>query len=151
MIIEVEATILCGMTYYKKDAKGQPTNELGAVYSFLYDDEDTSKNALCGSIMQAYGSKDLCADPVKLTYLRNLKRFSRVKILVNAPVGKTGLFVLNDVIVGAPVQQNVAPQTQPMQAQMSMTGAAPQYNASNMQQSAVSGMQPIQDDGNLPF
>ena len=89
MIIELEATILCGMTHYKKDAKGQPASELGAVYSFLYDDEDTSKNALCGSIMQAYGSKDFCTAPVKLPYLRNLKRFSRVKILVNAPIGKT--------------------------------------------------------------
>ena len=139
MIVELEATLLCGMTYYKKDAKGQPTSELGAVYSFLYDDEDTSKNALCGSIMQAYASKDFCADPVKVTYLRNLKRFSRVKLRVNAPIGKTGLFVLNDIFIEAPTQQNIAPQ---MQAQMPMQNAVPQ--------NAIPSMQPINDE-NLPF
>lgn len=136
MIIEIEATLLCGMTYYKKDAKGQPTSELGAVYSFLYDDEDTSKNALCGSIMQAYASKDFCADPVKVTYLRNLKRFSRVKLRVNAPIGKTGLFVLDDIFIEAPQMQAS------MQAQMPMQNAVPQ--------NAIPSMQPVNDE-NLPF
>ena len=143
MIIEIEASVLCGMTYYKKDAKGQPTNEMGASYSFLFDDEDTSNNPLSGSIMQAYASKDLCADPVKMTYLRNLKRFSRVRIQVNAPVGKQGLFVLNDIFVGAACQQNVAPQAQPQ----------PQVQAQQPMQAQPVGMTQLQpvDDERLPF
>ncbi len=102
MLVSLSATVIAGMVYNKKDDKGNQTNELGLMLYLLYDNEDVSKNPLAGTVTLAYGAKSLCADPVKLDYIRKLPRYSTVTIKADVPVGQKGAFMIKDIRLPAP-------------------------------------------------